>query len=343
MNAESNVFEGTCKNVEFRNAVRRIVFVLHPPYASEERGLEIEETGKSLGEAGIAVSEVLWNEETEPLDAKDNVYDDGDGQKDTGVLYLTDASKICRVLRRRGLPVAGYLHGGNAGESFTGVPYILMQPQEVDADSYVKIYQRLAGIPWTITVTERLKIREMGPDDLDSLYKLYDGTACRFLEPPSEDRDKERDILKAYAEKVYGFYGYGMWGMYDRGNGELIGRIGFAACETGDEGPEFGYLVRADYRHQGLGTEAGRAVLDFARDELGMTKVLLYTEKANTASEALAERLGFQREANKSGNENALPGAMCRMDLRKESSATGQMQRWSLNLNSNNSQTGEAT
>ena len=343
MNAERNVFEGVPDNVIFRNTVRRIVFALHPPYASEERRREVEETRKSLGAAGIAVSEVLWNEETGLLDAKDNVYDDGDGQKDTGVLYLTDASKICCALQRRGFLTAGYLHAGNSGESFTGVPYILMQPQEVDADSYVKIYQRLAGIPWTITVTERLEIREMGPDDLDSLYKLYDGTACRFLEPPSEDRDKERDILKAYAEKVYGFYGYGMWGMYDRGSGELIGRIGFAPCERGDEGPEFGYLVRADYRNQGLGTEAGRAVLDFARDELGMTKVLLYTEKANTASEALAERLGFQMEANKQEKENALPGAMRRIDLRKESLTTGQMQRWSLDLNSNNSQSGEAT
>ena len=105
------------------------------------------------------------------------------------------------MLRSSGLPAAGYLHAGRNGESFKGAAYLVERPQDIDRDSYQKIYERAAGLPWTIAETARCLIREMTVDDVESLYPLYeDEQARRFLKPLCPDHDKEREIVKAYID-----------------------------------------------------------------------------------------------------------------------------------------------
>ena len=224
------------------------------------------------------------------------------------VLYLADSTEGYRRLVEAGCPVAGYLHDGNQGEQFPKAQYLLEQPEEVDGDSYVKIWQRLTGRPWTIAVTKRLVIREETLKDLDGRYLLYDEEAQKFLEPPSADREKEREILRAYIEKIYGFYGFGMWGIFDRTSGEMIGRIGFEPYLEAGEAVDFGYLVRKDRRGEGLAEEAGNAVLRFAADSLGLEKVCIHTAEDNAASIHLALQLGFHEEREKMGMESCVFG-----------------------------------
>ena len=110
-----------------------------------------------------------------------------------------------------GFCTAGYSHAGNRSEQFRGVSYIIQEPDLVDFDSYEKIYERGAGLPWTILKTRRCLVREFTVDDLEGIYSLYDDRARMFLEPPSEDRAHEREILEAYIERIYGLYGFGHW------------------------------------------------------------------------------------------------------------------------------------
>ena len=219
-------------------------------------------------------------------------------------LYVTDSGRICQEMARQGIPAIGYLHDGNRDEVFPGAMYIVENPQEIDADSWMKIYQRLTGRPWTIARTPRLVIREMVPEDLDALYVLYgDPEARRFLDPPQEDRAEEAKILQAYIDKVYGFYGYGMWAVCKRTDGEMIGRAGFAPYEGNGQAPELGYLIRADLRRQGYAAEAVGAVLHFAKESLGFVRVGAHTVKGNAASIALLRKLGFKEvDAAAAGN-----------------------------------------
>ena len=55
------------------------------------------------------------------------------------------------------------------------------------------------------------KMREFTVDDLDGIYALYDGQARQYLEPPSADRAREREVLEAYIDRIYGLYGFGHW------------------------------------------------------------------------------------------------------------------------------------
>lgn len=70
-----------------------------------------------------------------------------EGVEPEDVLFLCDDGSLLRRLREGGLYAAGYLHSGNAGEKFPGADYIIQEPDLVDPDSYVKIYEREAGLP----------------------------------------------------------------------------------------------------------------------------------------------------------------------------------------------------
>lgn len=207
------------------------------------------------------------------------------------MLFLCDCAELLRRLRGDGLYAAGYAHAENRGESFSGVPYLLQEPDLVDPDSYRKIYEREAGLPWTILRTPRCLVREFTEEDLDGIYALYDAEARRFLEPPSEDRAREKAVLRAYIQRIYGLYGFGHWAVLDRtgragaGNspgaekavsseqarkagphapkagshapgGGLIGRIGFAALTGRQEQEALSLGIRSPAGGQDSGIDA---------------------------------------------------------------------------------------
>lgn len=59
---------------------------------------------------------------------------------------------------------------------------------------------------------------------------------------------------------------------------------------------EVGYWVRSDQTSNGVATEAGARILQFAFEELGMHRVTVRIAVGNRASERVAGKLGFQLE-----------------------------------------------
>ena len=51
-------------------------------------------------------------------------------------LYLCGCGSMLRELLDRGACAIGYANADNAGEDFSGAPYIVQEPDLVDADSY---------------------------------------------------------------------------------------------------------------------------------------------------------------------------------------------------------------
>ncbi|MEV0796422.1 GNAT family N-acetyltransferase [Kribbella sp. NPDC050281] len=99
--------------------------------------------------------------------------------------------------------------------------------------------------------------------------------------------------------------GVSKWMAYDRTSGALVGRGGLSrlgdseqmAALVGSEWAtdrlELGWSVLTAYRGQGIATEIGRAGLDFAFRTLGASSVVAFTERINSASRAVMERLGM--------------------------------------------------
>ena len=243
-------------------------------------------------------------------------------------LFIADSARLLRQLAEAGKAFCAYSHSGNSGsqsgnsgsqsgksgshsgnsgEDLSAAEYILMEPQWVDRDSLVKIWQRQRNIPWTILETERCIVREFVPEDIDALYDLYDEEARRFLEPPSRNRSLEREILTSYIRRVYRLCGYGHWAVISKNTGELIGRMGFAfPSSPGPEGgpaqhpvydpaPDamFGYLVRSDWRRQGITREVGAAILQYGFEKLGFTAIGADAAVSNTASDKILRLFSF--------------------------------------------------
>ena len=218
-------------------------------------------------------------------------------------LFIADSAHLLRQLADAGAAFCAYSHGGNSGEDLSAAEYILMEPQWVDEDSLVKIWQRQRHLPWSILETERCLVREFVPDDLDGIYALYDEQASRFLEPPSDDRAKEREILCSYIEKMYPLCGYGHWAVIGKESGELIGRMGFSFRPAEWAGPEidacFGYLLRADRRGRGITGEVCRALLEYGFMQLGFEVVGADASVFNSISVKILKSFGFETVAER--------------------------------------------
>jgi RimJ/RimL family protein N-acetyltransferase len=175
----------------------------------------------------------------------------------------------------------------------------------VDDEFLERIFQRCHGQPWEIARTKRCVIRELSLEDLPALEKLYqkEGVTWRldadgeripgFIEPLFA-KEKEKKYQQAYITNMYGYYGYGMWLVFDKASGELIGRAGLEHREFPDAVElELGYLIDPDRQGQGLATEVCQAILAFAREELDFPRVNALTDQKNVASVALLQKLGF--------------------------------------------------
>ena len=221
------------------------------------------------------------------------VKKDFDNQNTSEVLAVTDDAGAARELKKLGLAVTGYQAEGEPLTHFS-VNYVVSELAMVEDDYFNLIYMRAHNIPLLIACTERTIIREMTADDLPAMYELYSDEAVAKWVEPLYEYEKELEFTKAYIENVYSFYGYGLWLVFDRRTGELIGRAGISVREIdGEKRCELGYIIRGDRQRQGMGFEVCTAVIEYAADCLMIDELWLCIEKDNTASIGLGKKLGF--------------------------------------------------
>lgn len=220
--------------------------------------------------------------------------DIGAGEGGEELLYITDSEEAYRELRRQGKYVLPYRHEGNWEADFAGAMYVIEEIEEADYETVDLVYRRFAGLPWEILRTKRCIIRETTEADVDSFYNIYaEPEITRYMEDLYEDREEELAYVAEYREKVYGFYGYGMWTVLKR-DGTVIGRAGISWRE-GYELPELGFVIGVPWQRQGYAYEVCRAILDYAREQLSFTQVQALVMEGNEKSAALCRKLGFRR------------------------------------------------
>lgn len=209
------------------------------------------------------------------------------------ILLITDSSRILNNLLKQGYYTIALYHEGNHSEDFSGTPYAVEDLFSMTFDSYQKAYERLAGLPWQILTTARLSLRESTVADVDDFYRVYrDPSITKYMENLFPDRDEERSYMKDYIEKIYGFYGFGMWTILHTASGQVIGRAGLSVRE-GYELPELGFVIDVSFQHQGYAFEICRAILQYARDELEFQEVQAFCRMENISSVHLLQKLGF--------------------------------------------------
>ena len=249
-----------------------------------------------LQQHGIEVNIGEEKQDTYPSDEgwiqPDKVQSD---MEDT--LYITDSETEYQALKQQGKYVLPYRHEENAQAVYPGALYVIEQIEELDFDAIDMVYRRLAGLPLDILTTKRCVVRETTVEDVDAFYRIYaEPEITEYMENLYADRDEEIAYIKEYREKVYGFYGYGMWTVLTKA-GTVIGRAGISWRE-GFDLPELGFVIGVPWQRQGYAYEVCRAILDHAYKELEFTQVQALVMEGNEKSAALCRKLGFKREEN---------------------------------------------
>lgn len=267
--------------------LKRVYFWLSKEAACSLRGA-IEKLIKNLAQYGLKV-EVL------EMHCARQLYADTEQHFEEWreTLHITDQPSIYAVLREHGRYVLPYYHEYNYGMTFSGAFYAIEKLEETDYESLNMAYRRLAGLPWDILETDRLRVRETMVEDVDSFYEIYEKPSITaYMEDLFPDRDEEIAYTKDYIEKVYTFYGYGMWTILKKDSKEVIGRAGISWRE-GYELPELGFVIGVPWQGQGYAFEVCASILAYAREELQMERVQVLVQPGNEKSLKLCERLGF--------------------------------------------------
>lgn len=209
-------------------------------------------------------------------------------------LFITDDPEMTGRLLNENKYVVILYHEQNRGQRFPAVPYAIEELFQLDYKSYEEVYQRLAGLPWEILQTDRLLLRESTIEDVDEFYRIYRNPSITlYMEDLYKDRDEELAYMKAYIDQIYTFYGYGLWSVILKENGQVIGRAGLSVRE-GYDLPELGFLIDVSYQRQGYGYEVCSAILKYAGEELEFDKVQALADGRNLVSIHLLEKLGFR-------------------------------------------------
>jgi ribosomal-protein-alanine N-acetyltransferase len=145
--------------------------------------------------------------------------------------------------------------------------------------------------------TARLCLRRMSAEDTDDLLLIFSDprVMASFDDQLFDGSMMERWVRRNLEHQAQ--YGYGLFSVFLRDDGPLIGDCGLEHMEVeGRPEVELGYDFRSDHWGRGFATEAALAVRDFAFDSLGIARLVSLIRPSNVASCRVAEKIGMIKE-----------------------------------------------
>ncbi len=139
--------------------------------------------------------------------------------------------------------------------------------------------------------TERLRLRELAPDDLDALAEvLSDPIAMRHYPAPF-DRDKIAGWIE-WSRQSYRDNGFGLWAVIRSADGRFLGDCGPVLQPVeGTLIPEVGYHIVPAEQGRGYATEAAGACVRWVFEHTAYDIVCSLVAPANTPSRAVAGKI----------------------------------------------------
>ena len=221
-------------------------------------------------------------------------YEDNASEYHTDALLIAATDATIAIGKEYGIATMAYINPEIPNQTYSGVDMIVEGFEEVDAKFLEKVWQRYHHLPWEIARTPRCIIRELSLDDLDALFELYGDEEITKYTEGLYPYEEEKEFQRAYINNMYRFYGYGMWLVFSRETGELIGRAGLEHREyNGETELELGYVIGTRFQRQGYAMEVCQRILGIAKEITHFPRINCLIEEENKASIGLAEKLGF--------------------------------------------------
>ena len=222
---------------------------------------------------------------------KEEVFHQLTEKRSRDIIFLSSDQSLLDLARDVDVPAIAYQKPET--DTFLHADMVVEGFEEVDMIFLQRVYERHFNIPWTILETKRCIVRELELSDMDDLFSMYAEPGMTDYMEGLYEYEEELEYQKAYIENMYRFYGYGMWLVFEKKTGTLIGRAGVEHREELNGDMELGYAIRTSFQHQGYAYEVCQAIVQYAGEELQAHLLHCLIEKGNVISEKLAVKLGF--------------------------------------------------
>ena len=148
-----------------------------------------------------------------------------------------------------------------------------------------------------VLATDRLVLRRLSADDAAFILELVnDPDWLRFIgDRKVRTLDDAREYIRKGPVDSYARLGYGLYAMVRKEGGAPIGMCGLLRRDFLD-GADIGFALLPAHRGKGYAREAARATLAYARNVLGLGRILAITSHDNERSGRLLEEIGLQFE-----------------------------------------------
>jgi RimJ/RimL family protein N-acetyltransferase len=154
--------------------------------------------------------------------------------------------------------------------------------------------------------TERLVLRPFEARDLDALFASYSRPdVVRFLYEPPRSIEETTALLERRMRfrTIAGEGDTASFAIELGADGTVVGDCMVHLVSATHRQAEIGFVLHPDHHGRGYATEAGRAMVRLAFENLEAHRVAGRLEARNEASARVLERLGMRREAHLVENE----------------------------------------
>lgn len=154
--------------------------------------------------------------------------------------------------------------------------------------------------------TERLVLKPMSKDYLETAHEYAsDKETCRFMVYLPSDSIEDTlyyliDAETEFAKETPNYYEMAIFC-----GDKHIGAVSLYLDEDRVKG-ELGWTLNKKYHGHGYATEAARALVEYASEELGIRHFIAHCDAENRASSRVMEKLGMKLVSEYGGRKNKL-------------------------------------
>lgn len=145
--------------------------------------------------------------------------------------------------------------------------------------------------------TERLSLCKLNPNDVEFIFKLLNTpTWLKYIgDRGIKTMDNARDYIITGPMFSYNKHGFGLWLIKLKDDDTPVGICGLIKRDSLED-VDIGFAFLPEHTGKGYAYEAAKATIDFAKNELGLKRVVAITTKDNEGSIALLKKIGFDYE-----------------------------------------------
>lgn len=149
--------------------------------------------------------------------------------------------------------------------------------------------------------TERLVLRQFALEDADKMYQNWasDPEVTKYLTWPTHESVGVTKLVLSDWVSSYDNENQYQWCIAKKENNEPIGSISVVNMKEKAETFEIGYCISRAYWHQGITSEALRAVMDYLLNEVGARRIESRHDPRNPHSGAVMQKCGLRYEGTR--------------------------------------------